>query len=200
MNTHSEYHVTNTVNHHDSSLNQSMTALINPDNNGEWAVRYVWIQHRDNQQFLANYFKNGNNMNINVRAMTSHLKNDWSFHNRIFDLSAQNGDLKWRVKVLNTVSNSIDYIEIWRNKQLINNYFNDHDQESTLPDGTVWTTASKKNLSKEVFNSGFITRSWIPPVNISSQQALECYQKFVLKFEQNDNCIINTRVSSTFYS
>ena len=191
--------IVNAINHHDSRLNQPMTALIDPDDQGTWAVRYVWIQHTDNTQFLSNYFKDGHTKNINVRAMTTHISEDWRHHNKIFELGGKNGDLVWRVKVLNTVSNSIDYIEVWRNKELINNYFNDHDSNSMLTDGSIWVSASKKNLSREVFNTGFITRTWIPPLNISCLQAINYYTDFVTKSSKHDNCIINTKFNSTLH-
>ena len=192
--------IINTVNRHELNSDKIMHSLIDPDNVDEWAVRYIWIQHKhDNESFLNSYFNDGNKKNINVRGMTTHINEDWKFHNNIFELSAVNGDLIWRVKILNSISNSIDYIEIWKNKQLINQYFNNNQYECTLPNGTVWTSSSKQNLSKEIYNTGFITRSWDPPRSISKLQAIDYYSKFVAQNQRKENCIINTKFNQLLH-
>ena len=191
----------NTVNRHEHDSDRLMEPLLIPDGGGDWAVRYIWIQHRDdNDGFLGSYFSGGNDKNINVRAMTTHINEDWKFHNRIFELSAMNGDLVWRVKILNSLSKSIDYIEIWRTPDLINSYFNSSDSDCTLPDGTRWTSTSKQNLSREVYNTGFITRSWDPPGSISRALALDYYKKFVAQSQRRENCIINTRFNQLLHA
>jgi hypothetical protein len=177
-----------------------MNSLIDPDNTEDWAVRYVWIQNRfDNESFLNNYFNNGNSKNVNLRSLTTHINDDWLYHNKIFDASEVNGNLIWRVKVLNNLSNSIDIIEIWKNKDLINYYFNSVDDDTVLPDNTVWTAASKKRLSSEIYNTGFVIRLWNPPQSISRPLAIGYYKKFVAQSQRQENCIINTRFNQLLH-
>jgi hypothetical protein len=190
--------IVETINRLDLSQ-RSMIPLIEPDNVEEWAVRYLWIQNRfANDSFLNNYFSNGNNKNINLRASTTNVKNDWNYHNKVFDISGLNGNLVWRVKTLNKLSNSIDIIEIWKNKYLINYYFNSED--TILPGNIVWTAASKERLSHEIYNTGFDVRHWDPLQSISKIQASLYYQMFVDKSINKENCIINTKFNSLLSS
>jgi hypothetical protein len=156
-------------------------------------VRYVWIQHlTENDTFLKNYFTGKDIQGMNVRKSTTYLQKYWEQHNKIFDLSGINGDLVWRVKVLNPVSQSIDYIEIWKSIDLINDYFLLNEHNSILPDGSLWTREDKVNLDSGVFDTGFMVRNWIPHQTISRQQAMSYYKKFIQQAINKDNCIINT--------
>ena len=44
--------------------------LVLPDDNGEYALRYIWMQHRhDNDSFVKNYFTGGNQKGNNERTL-----------------------------------------------------------------------------------------------------------------------------------
>lgn len=165
-----------------------MNMLIVPDNKGPWAVRYLSVQHRfDNDSFYNNYFSPDlKEAGMNIRKQTASLTTDWSAHNQIFYDSASNGNLVWRVKVGNKNLRSIDYVEVWRSADILTEYFG---EETSIPN---WTTDSRKEFKKQLFESGFqITELGSFPL-ISKTQAIEYYRVFVDKWKSKDQCIINT--------
>lgn len=166
-------------------------SLIDPDDEGPWAIRYLWIQHRlDNDAFYENYFNGGNNTGYNVRKQTTDLKQHWNYHNQIFDKSAQNGDLVYRIKVGNSIDKSIDYVEIWRSVDILEKYFGAHD---TQINNDLWQRDERKQFAKELFDRGFDIRALWPYRKISKIAALEGYRYFIDRFRNKENCIINTR-------
>jgi transposase-like protein len=170
---------------------RDLETLIEPDGVEGWAVRYLWIQHRThNDEFVANYFTGGNNRGLNVRKHTEHLGETWRNHNRVFDESAANGALVWRVKAYNQISQSVDYVEVWRNRELLTEIF---DKPALLSDGSQWTDSEKSDLGRGIYESGFDVRHMRPYASISKKLALEYYQHFVQRHLAKDNCIINTR-------
>jgi hypothetical protein len=183
-----------TTNYHSIAFDKEMVSLIDPDNSNEWAVRYAWIQHKtENDVFLENYFLNGNMKGMNVRKASVNLKEHWDIHNRIFELSKDNGDLVWRVKAFNKFSNSIDYIEVWRTTEIIKKYFMIQENSTILlPDGSTWAHYNRRQLELGIFETGFIARNWLPIQTISKNQALNFYEDFIDRFILKDRCIINT--------
>ena len=69
-----------------------MPPLIVPDGQGPWALRYIWVQHKErNDEFVANYFNGGNNATgtgLNLRKRTAYMQDAWNPHNAIFLLAA----------------------------------------------------------------------------------------------------------------
>lgn len=165
-----------------------MNLLITPDNQGPWAVRYLSVTHRfDNDSFYNNYFSPSlKEAGMNIRKQTADLKTDWSAHNQIFYDSAADGNLVWRVKVGNKETRSIDYVEVWRSVSVLNQYFGSH---TDMPN---WTTASRKAFNEQLFESGFIISDLQVFPLISKAQAIEYYKMFVSKWKAKDDCIINT--------
>lgn len=161
---------------------------INPDNDGPWAVRYLWVQHReDNDAFCKNYFTPDlAEAGLNIRKQTAELQTDWNAHNQIFYDSAKNGDLVWRVKVGNIDDNSIDYIEIWKSPEILEHYFG---HQTSIPG---WTTDSRKSFLGNLYEAGFDLREWEPYPTISKIQAMTYYKTFVERWRQRQKCIINT--------
>jgi hypothetical protein len=165
---------------------QQMTAQIIPDYEGPWAIRYLWVQHLDdNESFCKNYFdpslaKSG----LNIRKQTAHLTTEWSAHNKIFIDSGENGDLVWRVKIANLNDNSIDYIEVWKSIEILEKYFGTN---------LTWDGVSRRNFNEKLFNAGFDIKSWEPYPTISKKKAMSYYNQF---FEDWNNkrsqLIINT--------
>jgi hypothetical protein len=169
-----------------------LTPLVVPDYSGQWRLRYLWIKHREkNDDFINNYFKEGSNTGLNVRKQTSHLRNSWESHNKIFDESKENGNLVWRVKILNMLANSIDYIEVWRSSDILTKLWGDGNDDSGIR-----TAEDKHSLSKGLYESGFDVRTWRNPkdtwIPVSKSLAIEWYFHFVNKWKEKDNCIINT--------
>lgn len=165
-----------------------MKPLIIPDRKGPWAVRYLSVTHRfDNDSFYNNYFSPTlKEAGMNIRKQTADLKTDWSAHNQIFYDSAADGNLVWRVKVGNKETQSIDYVEVWRSVAVLNQYFG---EQTTLPN---WTSESRKMFTEQLFESGFIIADLQEFVPISKNQAIEYYRTFVAKWKAKDDCIINT--------
>jgi hypothetical protein len=146
-----------------------------------------------NEDFVKNYFNGGNNTGLNVRKQTTHLQNQWKNHNAAFDQSAVNGDLIWRVKAYNVVSQSIDYIEIWKDLETVNRLF---EVESKLDNGEVWSKDQKSSLGQGVWDAGFIVRHYRPYQSISKLCAVSAYKMFVDRYKNKDKCIINTPMKS----
>jgi len=178
----------------------TLDTLIDFDNIDEWAVRYVFMKHQSNDEFITNYFSKGNMPNLNVRKITSERADLWEPHNLVFSLSEINGDLIWRVKVHNKTTQSIDYIEVWKNKKIIADYFFNNDSDTILPDNTVWTSTQKQELSKMILDFGFIANSMNPVFGISKIQAFEYYNNFVNQSLEKGNCIINTKFNQAIHS
>lgn len=162
-----------------------MESLITPDNQGPWAVRYLWIQHvEDNDTFYSNYFDpNLSQAGMNVRKTTADLTDEWRAHNQIFYDSAENGDLVWRVKVGNPKTQSIDYIEVWRNLDILNRHFGEN---------ISWGNVNISEFNNKLLESGFDIRTWYPFNTISKIQAMSYYKMFVEQWRQQKHCIINT--------
>jgi hypothetical protein len=174
-----------------SADEKAMHSLLDPDNEGPWAVRYLWIQHlKDNDVFYDNYFTEGNQTGYNVRKQTTHLQNHWNYHNQIFHDSEKNGNLIWRVKVGNQFSKSIDYIEIWKSKEILIRYFGGTD--ANIDEKTIWENSEKEKFAENLYNNGFDIRYWYPYSLISKECAMRYYKLFVERWKARDRCIINT--------
>jgi len=165
---------------------QQMDALITPDNAGPWAIRYLWVQHLDdNESFYKNYFDPSlSKSGMNIRKQTADLTSEWSAHNKIFEESAKNGDLVWRVKIGNPTSTSIDYIEVWKSLEILEKNFGNN------PD---WDGVDRNSFTEKLFDAGFDILSWEPFPTVSKAKAMSYYKQF---FEQwsnkQDRLIINT--------
>jgi len=164
---------------------------IEPDGVGDWGVRYLWINHRtDNDEFMANYFNKGNQIGHNIRKQTASLGSVWSNHNQMFDENAANGNLVWRVKAGNEYSKTIDYIEIWRSIKIIDEIFNG---TPILENGNIWTENEKNDLDMGIWDAGFEVRHLYPSMTISKNLAIEYYWNFVDRWKKGHKCIINTK-------
>lgn len=182
------------INNQDSQLNKNMIPIIEPDNQGPWAVRYVFMNHQNNQEFVDNYFL-GSKPNFNVRKITKEFSKLWELHNELFDISGQNGNLIWRVKVYNQNENSVDYVEVWKNIDLIDDYFS-NEKDSILPNLKIWSSKQKINLSSLIYEKGFIARCIKPYPLISKNLAIKLYNNFIEKSKNKERCIINTKYNS----
>jgi hypothetical protein len=173
--------------------NEEMTSLIDPDNTGPWAIRYLWIRNlNDNETFYNNYFDPTlAQAGMNIRKQSADLTNDWTAHNQIFFDSAKNGNLVWRVKVGNPINKSIDYIEIWRSQEIVKSFFGDS-PTVTINDNITWTNDSRVSFLEQLRDKGFDIREWTEFPTISKIQAMQYYKKFVDQWENKDSCIINT--------
>jgi len=128
---------------------------------------------------------------MNVRKQTANLKNDWDAHNQIFFDSATNGNLVWRVKIGNPISRSIDYIEVWRSLDIVEQYFG-NTPTIKINNSTEWHEESRNSFHQQLFESGFDIRAWYPYNTISKELALVYYNKFVEQHKNKNQCIINT--------
>ena len=176
-----------------------LPTLVIPNGRGPWAMRYLWVKHRtNNDEFLANYFNKGNNSGgtgLNLRKNTAHLA-AWAPHNSIFEESRDNGNLVWRVKVFNQFAQSIDIVEVWRSPLIIRQLFGDLKSSTDAETGTVRTDAEKKELREGLYNSGFEVRSLrgratLYPL-VGPRMAIAWYKHFVQRYTDQDKCIINT--------
>lgn len=176
--------------------------LVVPDGKGPWAVRYIWVKHREqNDEFVGNYFNKGNNSTgtgLNLRKQTEYMQTAWNPHNQIFETSRDNGNLIWRVKVHNPLANSIDYVEVWRSQEILQSLFNpiQPDSQVQVNDTTVRTAEDQRTLRMGLYDAGFEVRGMRGKIArwpmVSKMVAMGWYRHFVQKFYAKDNCIINT--------
>lgn len=184
--------------------------LVIPDGQGPWAVRYIWVRHKTrNDEFIANYFNKGNNSTgagLNLRKQTAHMQDAWNPHNNIFETSRDNGNLVWRVKAYNPHSHSIDYVEVWRSRDIIKQTFGVRrrasDTAEELPDGEKIEESSSPlarsaeeiiKLRKGLDEAGFEPRVWSHWPEVNPLVAMRWYQHFVQRWQLQDKCVINTR-------
>lgn len=180
-----------------------MSPLVIPDYAGPWALRYIWVQHREqNDEFVANYFNGGNNTSgtgLNLRKRTANMQTAWNPHNQIFETSRDNGNLVWRVKVHNPHANSIDYVEVWRSPQIISSLFRyiPPNESIKVTDTVERTAEDQKTLRSGLYEAGFEVRRWRDEETnwprVSPQVAMSWYRHFAAKHMAKDNCIINTK-------
>jgi hypothetical protein len=170
-----------------------MPPLVVPDGYGPWALRYLWIKHKDqNEEFVNNYFVEGNTTGLNVRKQTTHLQEAWNPHNDIHNISGANGNLVWRIKVLNKAAQSIDYVEIWRSPLILKQLWGPQSEEN--PNGR--TQEEIDQLRQGLYESGFEVRAWVDNKTgwpmVSKMRAMGWYKHFVDRYKAKDGCIINT--------
>ncbi len=155
-------------------------SLFEPDGRGPWAVRYNWIKHDNNEEFLANYFAAGSSeLKLNLRNSTKHLAHLWKPHNDTIAKGQMSGDLIFRIKTLNHVNRSIDHIEVWKSRDIIENYFH--------IDDSIWADEDKEELETQVRAAGFIICPVLRPYPlISKSQALSIYTQYLKKAMNRD--------------
>jgi hypothetical protein len=185
---------------------EALPPLVIPDGQGPWALRYIWVKHRDrNNEFITNYFNGGNNTTgtgLNLRKQTAYMQTAWNPHNQIFETSRDNGNLVWRVKVHNPYANSIDYVEVWRSPEIISSLFRyiKEGEQVKVTDGVVRTAEDQKQLRTGLYDAGFEVRRWRDAdtnwPKVSPQVAMMWYRHFVKKHFAKDNCIINTKYNA----
>lgn len=184
------------INQIDLTYNKQMASLLESDDVDEWAIRYVWVQRRENNDdFIANYFRKDIQdaaSGKNLRNSTMHLANIWAVHNKIIGESAQNGSLIWRIKIFNEVENSIDYMEVWKSRSIIESLF--------LMDGNSanaeWNQ-KKSELAQGIYDAGFVTRIEVPIRCISRKFAAAQFKKFYEMSKQTNTIIINTPLTAS---
>jgi hypothetical protein len=185
---------------------EQLPPLVVPDGQGPWALRYIWVKHRDrNDEFISNYFNKGNNATgtgLNLRKQTAYMQTAWNPHNQIFETNRDNGNLIWRVKVHNPIANSIDYVEVWRSPEIISSMFRyiKEGEQVKVTDGVVRTAEDQKKLRTGLYDAGFEVRRWRDSdtnwPRVSPQVAMMWYRHFVKKHLAKDNCIINTKYNA----
>lgn len=161
-------------------------SLFEPDGKGPWAVRYNWIKHEKNEEFLANYFAEGTSeLKLNLRNMTKDLAHLWKPHNDALARGEIKGDMVWRIKTLNESNRSIDHLEIWKSPK--------HIEDTFHTDYPEWTDDVKSELGNSVRSRGFIICPLLRPYPlISKSQALGLYRKYLVLASQNKG----TRIES----
>jgi hypothetical protein len=183
--------------------NVDLPPLVVPDGEGPWAIRYIWVKHREkNDEFVNNYFVEGTRtgeVGLNLRKRTAYMQKAWNPHNAIFETSRDNGDLVWRVKVHNPLANSIDYIEVWRNPDTISSLFHYilPGDKVVIAKGIERTAEDQVTLRTNLYNEGFEIRRWYDEKTnwptVTPQLAMLWYWTFVKRHFAKDNCRINTK-------
>lgn len=103
--------------------------LFVPDDAGPWAVRYVWIKNND-ENFVENYHIEVEGKKSNVRRSSIHLEQNWIPHNCLMVNQGHLGNIVWRIKTGNPFNDSIDIIEIWRSRKIIQDLFSFKDRDT----------------------------------------------------------------------
>ena len=196
--------------HSEDNPLENAIPLIQPDMSGEYGIRYLWMRHRfDNEKFTSNYFLNGQQLGMNVRKLTAHAQELWKVHNQKFYDSKENGDLIWRAKAYNKETNTIDYVEVWKNTDTIVRLFevDRYNDKSDMRDlmATIYDARSFYALTplnpgyldyatapSIALDTGFSAYAWHPYPTISKELSTTYYNHFLDKFNNKDNCTIDT--------
>ena len=109
-------------NEYDSVPFKESIPLFIPDEKGPWAIRYKWIK-KDDENFLQNYHSTQAGVKANVRKSSAHLEKYWIPHNCLIINQGHLGNIVWRIKLDNPFNKSVDIIEVWRSKQIIEHVF-----------------------------------------------------------------------------
>jgi hypothetical protein len=81
---------------------------------GKYLIKYAWLTREDDPNWVDNYFKNGTELNINVRALTMHkLKPFWDDYERYYRDGHEYNVFLTRIKLRNYGAGTIDYISAW---------------------------------------------------------------------------------------
>jgi len=155
-------------------------SLFEPDGKGPWAVRYNWIRHTNNEEFLENYFADGSSeLKLNLRNMTKDLAHLWKPHNDALARGEISGNMVFRIKTLNRANRSIDHMEVWKSPEHIERTFH--------TDYPEWPDAMKAELGQKVRERGFIICPLQRPYPlISRRQALDIYLTYLKKAMAKD--------------
>jgi hypothetical protein len=161
-------------------------SLFEPDGKGPWAVRYNWIKHTSNQEFLDNYFEQGSSaLKLNLRNMTKDQAHLWKPHNDALAKAEITGRMVWRIKVLNEANQSIDHLEVWRSREDIEEVFH--------TDYPEWTDAVKEQLGRMTVERGFVICPLQRPYPlISKLQALRIYSGYIQQVQRRGKVRIET--------
>lgn len=171
------------------AASEGWPSLFEPDGRGPWAVRYNWIKHERNEEFLANYFADGSSeLKLNLRNMTKDIAHLWAPHNEALARAEINGDMIWRIKTLNVQNRSIDHMEVWKSPEHIERAFH--------TDYPEWTDETKFELGREVRARGFVICPLQRPYPlISRMQAFTLYREYLSKAMKHDNTRIEARLT-----
>lgn len=163
--------------------------MFEPDGRGPWAVRYHWIRHTRNQEFLDNYFAaDGDGLKLNLRTLTGDRQDLWKPHNQNLANAEISGDMIWRVKILNPTTQSIDHMEVWRSREVLDRYFH-------ADDNPVWPPHLREELHLMLVDRGFRTKNLPRPYPlISKVQALQLYAEYVRQVRKKQPIRIETRL------
>jgi hypothetical protein len=116
-------------NKYSSNNFEDVIPLFIPDNVGPWAVRYIWVKNHD-VEFLQNYYSiSDKGAKSNIRKSSVHLKEHWIPHNCLMINQGHLGNIVWRIKTANPFNNSVDIIEVWRSREIIESLFNFDNEE-----------------------------------------------------------------------
>lgn len=100
-----------------------LTPVFLPDNIGPWVLKYMWIIKKDDPNFIENYHNTSDGTKPNVRKNTIHLEDHWRAFNSVMVNNGHLGNIVWRIKLTNIYSNTIDIVEVWRSRDILDGIF-----------------------------------------------------------------------------
>lgn len=101
-----------------------------PDNIGPWVLKYMWILKKDDPNFINNYHNIASGTKNNVRKTTDYLGEHWRAFNSVIINNGHLGNIVWRIKLTNAYSKTVDIIEVWRSKEILDNIFSFTDSDT----------------------------------------------------------------------
>lgn len=101
-----------------------------PDNIGPWVLKYMWILKKDDPNFINKYHNTALGTKNNVRKTTDYLGEHWRAFNSVIVNNGHLGNIVWRIKLTNTYSRTIDIVEVWRSKEILDNIFSFTDSDT----------------------------------------------------------------------
>jgi hypothetical protein len=105
--------------------------LFIADGLGPLALRYVFVSKQD---LAANY---NSGSGVNVRRSSSNLASYWRTHNSLIINQCHLGNIVFRIKAVNIINNSVDMIEVWRSRDIVDRLFNSESDSIEIEQATV---------------------------------------------------------------
>lgn len=105
--------------------------LFIADGLGPLALRYVFVSKQD---LAANY---NSGSGANVRKSSSNLAPYWRAHNSLIINQCHLGNIIFRIKAVNTMNDSVDMIEVWRSRDIVDSLFNSESDSIEIQQATV---------------------------------------------------------------
>ena len=131
-----------------------LVPVLIPDNIGPWVLKYMWVLKKDNPDFIDTYHDSSSGVKNNVRKTTEYLNEHWRAFNSVIVNNGHLGNIVWRIKLTNPYSKTIDIIEVWRSKEILDNIFSFANSDTVLIEQATTANPEVSSAYSELSKGG----------------------------------------------